>query len=118
VALSTRFEPIAADAPDRVFPAHGSRGAEQLSILGWLTVGAIVGLIASKIMRLEAANYLGDIVLGVAGALVGGWLFFDEREVNELDLYSMLGALTGAAVVLAGYHAIRRIWCAFPRNDL
>jgi uncharacterized membrane protein YeaQ/YmgE (transglycosylase-associated protein family) len=86
-----------------------------LSILGWLIVGAIAGFIASKIMRLEAANYIGDIVLGIAGALVGGWLFLDERDVNELGLYSMLGALAGAAVVLAGYHAIRRIW---SRKDL
>jgi uncharacterized membrane protein YeaQ/YmgE (transglycosylase-associated protein family) len=80
---------------------------ERLSIIGWLVAGVLTGFVASKIMQLEAANYLGDIVLGVAGALVGGWLFLDQWHVNKFNLHSVLGALAGATVVLAIYHVIR-----------
>ena len=79
-----------------------------MSILGWLIIGAIAGFVASKIMRLEAANYIGDIVLGVAAALVGGWvaLFIDGGGFEEFDFYSMFGSAVGGALVLIVYHVI------------
>jgi len=49
-------------------------------------------------------------VLGVVGAVVGGWIFglFGARGASGLNLYSLLVAVVGAIVVLFTYHAIRR----------
>jgi uncharacterized membrane protein YeaQ/YmgE (transglycosylase-associated protein family) len=68
-------------------------------IFVWLVIGVIAGFVAAKLMRLEAANYIGAIVLGVGGALVGGWLL--PGELNEFDFFS-----AGAALLLAGYFVV------------
>ncbi len=58
-----------------------------------------------------------DIILGVIGAIVGGWLFafFGKAEVTGFNLYSMFVAIVGAIVVLVVYHAIRRTVWGKPR---
>jgi len=55
-------------------------------------------------------GFLLDIVLGIVGALVGGWLFneFGLAGVTGVNLYSMLVAVVGAVIVLVVYHAIFR----------
>jgi uncharacterized membrane protein YeaQ/YmgE (transglycosylase-associated protein family) len=52
-----------------------------------------------------------DIVLGIVGAVVGGWLFnqFGHMAVTGLNLYSLLVAVVGAVIVLVVWHAIRRV---------
>ena len=52
-----------------------------------------------------------DILLGIVGAVVGGWLFnrFGQAGVTGLNLYSIVVAIVGAVVVLVIYHAIRRV---------
>jgi uncharacterized membrane protein YeaQ/YmgE (transglycosylase-associated protein family) len=52
-----------------------------------------------------------DILLGIVGAVVGGWLagFFGLGGVSGLNLYSLAIAVCGAIVVLAVVHAIRRV---------
>ena len=52
-----------------------------------------------------------SLILGIVGALVGGWLFntFGAAGVTGLNLYSLLVAVIGAVVLLVAYHAIRRI---------
>jgi uncharacterized membrane protein YeaQ/YmgE (transglycosylase-associated protein family) len=51
-----------------------------------------------------------DVILGIIGAVVGGWLFglFGASGVNGVNLYSLLVAVAGAIVVLLAYHALRR----------
>ncbi|HEY4214825.1 MAG TPA: GlsB/YeaQ/YmgE family stress response membrane protein [Steroidobacteraceae bacterium] len=51
-----------------------------------------------------------DIILGIVGAVVGGWLFrgFGMTGVNGLNLYSLLVAVIGAVIFLAVYHLIFR----------
>ncbi len=51
-----------------------------------------------------------DVLLGIVGAIVGGWLFqiFGEPGVSQLNLYSVIVAVLGAVVVLFVYHTIRR----------
>jgi uncharacterized membrane protein YeaQ/YmgE (transglycosylase-associated protein family) len=51
-----------------------------------------------------------DILLGVVGAVIGGWLFnrFGASGVTGLNLYSLFVAVIGAVVVLLVYHALRR----------
>jgi uncharacterized membrane protein YeaQ/YmgE (transglycosylase-associated protein family) len=75
-----------------------------MSILAWLVLGLIAGFIASKIVNHSGAGILLDIVLGIVGAMVGGWLFatFGAMPITGFNIYSMVGAV----VVLVIYHAI------------
>jgi uncharacterized membrane protein YeaQ/YmgE (transglycosylase-associated protein family) len=52
-----------------------------------------------------------DIVLGVVGAVLGGWLFglFGVSGVTGLNIYSLFVAVIGAVIALAMYHAIHRV---------
>jgi len=81
-----------------------------MSILAWLVLGLISGFIASKIVNHTGEGVLLDIVLGVVGALVGGWLFnaVGHTGVKGLNIYSMFVAVVGAVVVLVLYHALFR----------
>jgi uncharacterized membrane protein YeaQ/YmgE (transglycosylase-associated protein family) len=80
-----------------------------MSFLAWIVLGLISGFIASKIVNRSGSGILMDILLGIVGALVGGWLFntFGGTGVTGLNLYSMLVAVVGAVLVLVIYHAIR-----------
>jgi len=82
-----------------------------MSIVGWIILGLIAGFIASKIVNREGEGFFLDIILGIVGALVGGWVFefFGEAGVTGFNLYSMLVAVVGAVIVLVAYHAIRRV---------
>jgi uncharacterized membrane protein YeaQ/YmgE (transglycosylase-associated protein family) len=73
-------------------------------------LGLIAGFIGSKIVNKSGEGLLMDIVLGIVGAIVGGWLagFFGLTGVSGINLYSVAIAIGGAIVVLLVYHAIRR----------
>jgi uncharacterized membrane protein YeaQ/YmgE (transglycosylase-associated protein family) len=79
-----------------------------MSWLGWIILGLIAGWIASKIVNKEGSGMLLDIVLGIVGALVGGWVFssLGGHGVTGLNIYSMFVAVVGAIAVLLIYHAI------------
>lgn len=79
-----------------------------MSIIGWLVLGLISGFIASKIVNKTGEGLVLDIVLGIIGAVVGGWLFttFGAAGVTGFNLYSMFVAVIGAIVVLVVYHAV------------
>jgi uncharacterized membrane protein YeaQ/YmgE (transglycosylase-associated protein family) len=84
-----------------------------MSILAWLVLGLISGFIASKIVNKSGEGVFLDIILGIVGAFIGGWLFntFGHTGVTGLNLYSMFVAVVGAVVLLVVYHALfgRRI---------
>ena len=79
-----------------------------MSIIGWIVLGLIAGFIASKIVNKTGEGLVLDIVLGIVGAVVGGWLFaqFGAAGVTGFNLYSMLVAIIGAIVVLVVYHLV------------
>ena len=81
-----------------------------MSFLAWILLGLIAGFIASKIVNKTGEGVILDIVLGIVGAFVGGWLFtmFGASGATGLNLYSIAVAVVGAIVVLVLYHAIRR----------
>jgi uncharacterized membrane protein YeaQ/YmgE (transglycosylase-associated protein family) len=81
-----------------------------MSILGWLVLGLISGFIASKLVNKSGEGVLLDIVLGIVGAVVGGWLFntLGHSGVTGFNIYSMFVAVVGAVVVLVAYHALFR----------
>jgi uncharacterized membrane protein YeaQ/YmgE (transglycosylase-associated protein family) len=79
-----------------------------MSILAWIVLGLIAGFIASKVVNRSGGNLVFDLLLGVVGAFVGGFLFtrFGGPGVDGLNLMSILVATIGAIVVLVIYHAI------------
>ena len=81
-----------------------------MSILAWIILGLVAGFIGSKIVNKHGDGVFLDIILGVVGAVVGGWIFsmFGMARVTGLNIYSLLVAVVGAIVVLVGYHAIAR----------
>jgi uncharacterized membrane protein YeaQ/YmgE (transglycosylase-associated protein family) len=81
-----------------------------MSLLTWIILGLIAGFIASKLINRTGEGVILDIVLGVVGAVVGGWLFntFGMAGVSGLNLYSLLVAVVDAAALLVVYHALFR----------
>jgi len=79
-----------------------------MSIVGWIVLGLIAGFIASRIVRGSGAGILMDIVLGIVGALVGGFLFdaVGSIGITGFNIWSMFVAVIGSIVVLWIYHAI------------
>lgn len=79
-----------------------------MSLLAWIVLGLIAGFIGSKIVNNTGQGLLIDILLGVVGAVVGGFLFnqFGAPGVSGVNLYSLLVAVVGAVVVLWLYHAL------------
>jgi uncharacterized membrane protein YeaQ/YmgE (transglycosylase-associated protein family) len=81
-----------------------------MSFLAWIVLGLIAGFIASKLVNKTGEGMFLDILLGVVGAVVGGWLFhaFGMPGVTGLNVYSMVVAVIGAVVFLVAYHALTR----------
>jgi uncharacterized membrane protein YeaQ/YmgE (transglycosylase-associated protein family) len=81
-----------------------------MSIIAWLVVGLIAGWIGSMIVNRGGEGPLLDIVLGIVGAFVGGFVFnmLGHSGVNGINFYSIFVAVIGAIVVLVIYHAVFR----------
>ena len=82
-----------------------------MGILTWLVLGLIAGFIASKLVNKTGEGLVLDIILGIVGAIVGGWLFthfFNAAGVTGFNLYSMFVAVVGAVVVLLLYRLVFR----------
>ena len=79
-----------------------------MSIIAWLVLGLVAGFIASKLYAGSGQGAVIDIVLGIVGAIVGGFLFnmLGGAGVTGFNLYSMIVAVIGAVVVLWIYHAV------------
>lgn len=82
-----------------------------MEIVLWLILGALAGWIASKIMNTDAEQgMIANIVVGVIGAMIGGYLFnaMGEAKVTGFNFYSLLVAVVGAVVLLAVVKVLRR----------
>jgi uncharacterized membrane protein YeaQ/YmgE (transglycosylase-associated protein family) len=81
-----------------------------MSIIAWIVLGLVAGFIASKIVNKSGEGILLDIVLGIVGAVLGGYLFqtFGMAGVTGVNIYSILVAVVGAIIFLVLYHAIFR----------
>jgi len=79
-----------------------------MSIIGWIVLGLIAGFIASKIVNRSGEGFIMDIILGIVGAVVGGFIFeqFGAAGVTGFNIYSMVVAVVGAIILLVIYHAI------------
>jgi uncharacterized membrane protein YeaQ/YmgE (transglycosylase-associated protein family) len=81
-----------------------------MSFIAWIILGLIAGFIGSKLVNKRGEGVVLDIILGVIGAVVGGWLFnsFGVAGVTGLNIYSLMVAVIGAILVLVIYHAFTR----------
>jgi uncharacterized membrane protein YeaQ/YmgE (transglycosylase-associated protein family) len=78
-----------------------------MTILVWIIFGAIVGLAASMITG-GGNGLILDIILGIIGATVGGWImdYFGKAGVTGFNFYSFLVALLGAVVLIVIARAV------------
>jgi uncharacterized membrane protein YeaQ/YmgE (transglycosylase-associated protein family) len=79
-----------------------------MDILTWLIVGLVAGVLAA--MLVGGVGLVGDIIVGIVGAFVGGWIF---RQLGVTTPFSGLAgtiftAFIGAIVLLAILHLVRR----------
>jgi uncharacterized membrane protein YeaQ/YmgE (transglycosylase-associated protein family) len=74
-----------------------------MSFMAWIVLGLVAGFIASKLVNRTGEGFFLDIILGIVGAVAGGWLFglFGMHGVTGLNLYSFAVAIAGAVVLLA-----------------
>jgi uncharacterized membrane protein YeaQ/YmgE (transglycosylase-associated protein family) len=79
-----------------------------MSFLAWIVLGLIAGFVGSKIVNHSGEGIFLDIILGIVGAIVGGWLFtaLGGHAVTGVNLYSLFVAILGSVVVLVVWHAI------------
>ncbi len=79
-----------------------------MSIIAWVILGLLAGFIGSKIVNRGGEGVVLDIVLGVVGAVVGGFVFnaFGAVGITGFDIRSLIVAVIGAVIVLVVYHAV------------
>ncbi len=85
-----------------------------MSFIIWLVIGGLVGWLASVVMKTDAQQgVILNIVVGIIGALLGGWLLsplFGTATINQGDfsLSGLLVSFLGAVILLAVVNLIRR----------
>ena len=81
-----------------------------MSFLAWIVLGLLAGFIGSKLINKRGEGLLLDVIIGMVGSVLGGFLFntFGASGVTGLNLYSLFVAVVGSVVLLVAYHAIRR----------
>jgi uncharacterized membrane protein YeaQ/YmgE (transglycosylase-associated protein family) len=81
-----------------------------MTLFAWIVLGLLAGFIASHLVNHRGEGMVLDILLGIVGAVIGGWLahLAGYAGVTRLNLYGIVVATVGAVLVLFTYHAIRR----------
>ena len=79
-----------------------------MSIFAWIILGLIVGFLASRFMGAGGYGLVGDIVVGILGAIVGGWLAtqFLGIDVTGVNLTSIAIGVVGAVILILVYRAL------------
>jgi uncharacterized membrane protein YeaQ/YmgE (transglycosylase-associated protein family) len=75
-----------------------------MTIIGWIVLGLVAGWLAGMLMRGGGYGIIGDIVLGILGAIVGGWLtgvLLGRDLMTGFNIESLIVAVIGAVVLVA-----------------
>jgi len=89
------------------FAAFETRGVEVYLPRGfwyWLIVGLIAGWLAGKIARGRGFGCIADIILGIVGAFIGGWIFWKVGIAGGGFWYNLAAATLGAVILVAIAH--------------
>ena len=78
----------------------------QRGLIGWIIIGLIAGWLAGKISRGEGYGCIADIILGLVGSLLGGWIFTRLGIFGGGFIYSLAAATLGAVFVVSVVHLI------------
>jgi len=70
------------------------------SVVAWIVIGLIAGWLAGKVSRGRGFGCLADIILGMVGAIIGGWIFMKLNIQGGGLLYSIAAATVGAVVLV------------------
>lgn len=75
-------------------------------IFSWMILGVLAGFLASKVITGHGQALIMDMLIGIGGALIGGWL---SRSFGATRFYvwTLLGAMVGAVVLLWIWHVVR-----------
>jgi uncharacterized membrane protein YeaQ/YmgE (transglycosylase-associated protein family) len=74
-------------------------------LLWWILVGLVAGWLAGKIARGKGFGCIGDVVLGLIGSVIGGWIFTRLGIVHgETFLFSLAAATLGAVLLVSIAH--------------
>jgi uncharacterized membrane protein YeaQ/YmgE (transglycosylase-associated protein family) len=84
---------------DRIVVVQYERG-----LIGWIVIGLIAGWLAGKIARGAGYGCITDIILGLVGSVLGGWLFMKLGIFGGGFLYSLAAATVGAIILVAIVH--------------
>jgi uncharacterized membrane protein YeaQ/YmgE (transglycosylase-associated protein family) len=76
----------------------------QRGLIGWIVIGLIAGWLAGKIARGAGYGCITDIILGLVGSLLGGWLFMKLGILGGGFLYSLAAATVGAIILVSIVH--------------
>jgi len=81
-----------------------------MNIILWIVLGTLAGWIASLIMGNGGRSWIVNIVIGILGAALGGYLatLAGLGGVTGFNLYSLLVAVAGACLLLAIFNLLRR----------
>jgi uncharacterized membrane protein YeaQ/YmgE (transglycosylase-associated protein family) len=81
-----------------------------MSLFAWIVLGLLAGFIASHLVSHHGEGMVLDVLLGIVGAVVGGWVahLLGYAPVSHLNLYGVVVATIGAMLFLFVYHVIRR----------
>jgi uncharacterized membrane protein YeaQ/YmgE (transglycosylase-associated protein family) len=81
-----------------------------MTLFAWILLGLLAGFIASHLVNHRGEGMVLDILLGIVGAVIGGWVahLLGFAGVTRLNLYGVLVSTLGAIVFLFVYHAVRR----------
>ena len=79
-----------------------------MSILAWIILGGIAGWIGSLLVNKTGEGLFRDIILGIVGAIIGGWVFTvaGSTGVTGFNLWSVFVAVVGSVIFLVLYHAL------------
>jgi uncharacterized membrane protein YeaQ/YmgE (transglycosylase-associated protein family) len=81
-----------------------------MSLFAWIVLGFIAGFVASHLVNHRGEGMVLDILLGIVGAVVGGWVahLLGMAGVSQLNIYSLVIATAGSIEFLFIYHVVRR----------
>jgi uncharacterized membrane protein YeaQ/YmgE (transglycosylase-associated protein family) len=81
---------------------------EPMSLLGWIIIGAIAGWLAGKIVEGYGFGFVGNLVIGILGAFIGGYILPHLGIVPESTFGNLIAATIGAVVLLVVLGLLKR----------